>query len=186
MTAYPRAELEEMVERWLQANRDAEAAGDWKPMAELYAPDATYGWNYGDRTEFMAVGRDEIRDLALGEEMAGLDGWEYPYEELVIDETKGMVIGFWRQIADATRADGSRYEVAGIGGSWFIYGGDFQWRWQRDWFDFGNAAALFMEMMGDGTLSAGMTARMERSMQPDLPGYYPLGGAPVGLWDRPQ
>ena len=27
MTAYPRAELEEMVERWLQANRDAEAAG---------------------------------------------------------------------------------------------------------------------------------------------------------------
>jgi len=175
-----------MVERWLQANRDAEVAGDWKPMAELYTPDATYGWNYGDRTEFMAVGRDEIRELALGEEMAGLDGWEYPYEEIVIDEAKGMVIGFWRQIADATRADGTRYEVAGIGGSWFIYGGDFQWRWQRDWFDFGNAAALFMEMMGDGTLSDGMTARMQRSMKPDLPGYYPLGGAPVGLWDRPS
>ena len=184
--SYPRAELEEMVERWLQANRDAEVAGDWKPMAELYTPDATYGWNYGDRTEFMAVGRDEIRELALGEEMAGLDGWEYPYEEIVIDEAKGMVIGFWRQIADATRADGTRYEVAGIGGSWFIYGGDFQWRWQRDWFDFGNAAALFMEMMGDGTLSDGMTARMQRSMKPDLPGYYPLGGAPVGLWDRPS
>ncbi|NLV54100.1 MAG: nuclear transport factor 2 family protein, partial [Acidimicrobiales bacterium] len=96
--SYPRAELEEMVERWLQANRDAEVAGDWKPMAELYTPDATYGWNYGDRTEFMAVGRDEIRELALGEEMAGLDGWEYPYEEIVIDEAKGMVIGFWRQI----------------------------------------------------------------------------------------
>ena len=106
--------------------------------------------------------------------------------QVVIDESKGHVIGFWRQIADATRADGTRYEVAGIGGSWFIYGGDFQWRWQRDWFDFGNAAALFMEMMGDGTLSDGMTARMQRSMKPDLPGYYPLGGAPVGLWDRPS
>jgi hypothetical protein len=186
MASYPRSELEEMVERWLQANRDAEAAGDWKPMADLYTEDATYGWNYGDRTEFMAVGRDEIREIALGLEMEGLGGWEYPYEEIVIDDAKGMVIGFWRQIADATRADGSRYEIAGIGGSWFIYGGDFQWRWQRDWFDFGNAAALFMEMMSDGTLSEGMTARMNRSMKPDLPGYYPVHQAPVGLWERPS
>jgi hypothetical protein len=182
MTAYARAELEEMVERWLKANRDAEAAGDWKPMADLYTEDATYGWNYGDRTEFMAVGRDEIREVALGLEMEGLGGWEYPYEEIVIDDAKGMVIGFWRQIADATRADGSRYEIAGIGGSWFIYGGDFQWRWQRDWFDFGNAAALFMEMMGDGTLSEGMTARMHRSLGGGLPGHYDIGQAPAPIW----
>jgi hypothetical protein len=185
MPAYPRAELEEMVERWLQANRDAEAAGDWKPMADLYTTDATYGWNYGPHTEFMAVGRDEIREIALGAEMDGLGGWEYPYEEIVIDEAKGHVIGFWRQIADATRADGTRYEVGGIGGSWFVYGGGGQWRWQRDWFDFGNAAAVFLEMLGDGTLSDGMTARMHRSMKADLPGYYPLGQAPVGLWARP-
>jgi hypothetical protein len=182
MAAYPREELEEMVERWLQANRDAEAAGDWKPMAELYTPDATYGWNYGPHTDFMAVGRDEIREIALGYEMEGLGGWEYPYEEIVIDEAKAMVIGFWRQIADATRADGTPYEVAGIGGSWFIYGGDYQWRWQRDWFDFGNAAAVFMEMMGEGTLSDGMVARMNRSMKADLPGYYAHGKAPVNLW----
>ena len=103
MPAYPRAELEEMVERWLQANRDAEAAGDWRPMADLYTADATYGWNYGPDTDFMAVGRDEIRDLALGAEMGGLDGWEYPYEEILIDEAKGQVVGFWRQVADATR-----------------------------------------------------------------------------------
>lgn len=186
MTAYPRPEIEEMVEHWLQANRDAEAAGDWKPMAELYTPDATYGWNYGPGTEFMAVGRDEIREIALGAEMEGLGGWEYPYEEIVIDEAKGHVIGFWRQIADATRANGTRYEVAGIGGSWFVYGGDEQWSWQRDWFDFGNATAVFMEMMGDGTLSAGMTARMNRSMKADLPGYYSLGQAPVGFWERPS
>ena len=172
-----------MVQRWLQANRDAEAAGDWKPMADLYTADATYGWNYGPGTDFMAVGRDEIREVALGLEMEGLDGWQYPYEEVVIDEAKGMVIGFWRQIADATRADGSHYEIAGIGGSWFIYGGDFQWRWQRDWFDFGNAAALFMEMMTDNTLSDGMVGRMQRSMKPDLPGYYPHGQAPVNLWE---
>jgi hypothetical protein len=182
MPAFPRAELEEMVERWLQANRDAEAAGDWRPMSALYTEDATYGWNYGPEHEFMAVGRDEIRDVALGLEMGGLDGWQYPYEEILIDEQKGQVIGLWRQIADATRADGSHYEVGGIGGSWFGYAGDFQWRFQRDWFDYGNAAHLFLEMMQDGTLSAGMTERMHRSLGGDLPGHYPIGGAPAPIW----
>ena len=76
----------------------------------------------------------------------------------------------------------SRYEVAGIGGSWFRYAGNFQWSWQRDWFDFGNAASLFMEMMTDGALSEGMTERMQRSSKP-LPGHYRLGDAPVGLWE---
>ncbi|MEZ5144596.1 MAG: nuclear transport factor 2 family protein [Acidimicrobiales bacterium] len=183
MPAYPRDELEEMVQRWLAANRRAEATGDWRSMADLYTEDATYGWNFGPDHDFMAVGRDEIREIALGLEMGGLDGWQYPYQEVLVDERKGQVVGFWKQIADATRADGSRYEIAGIGGSWFEYGGGFQWRWQRDWFDYGNAAALFLEMMGDGTLSEGMTARMRRSLGDDLPGHYPIGSAPVGLWD---
>jgi len=181
---FPREELEEMVQRWLQANRDAEAAGDWRPLAELYTPDATYGWNYGPDTDFMAVGRDEIRDLALGAEMGGLDGWQYPYEEILIDDRKGFVVGFWRQVADATRPDGSTYEVHGIGGSWFRYAGDYQWNWQRDWFDFGNAAHLFLEMMSAGVLSEGMTARMNRSMRGPLPGYYPAGTSPVKIWER--
>ncbi|MCC5954116.1 MAG: nuclear transport factor 2 family protein [Acidimicrobiia bacterium] len=186
MPSYPRAELEDMVERWLAANRAAEEAGDWRPMAELYTADATYGWSYGPTTDFMAVGRDEIRDIALGDEMAGLDGWQYPYEEILIDEAKGQVVGFWRQVADATRADGTHYEVAGIGGSWFRYGGNGQWSWQRDWFDFGNAASLFMEMLTDGALSDGMTERMKRSMKENRPGYYPAFAGPVGLWEVPS
>jgi hypothetical protein len=185
MPAFPREELEEMVERWLEANRAAEAVGDWRPMAELYTDDATYGWNLGTKEEFMVVGRDEIREIALGLEMGGLDGWQYPYEEILIDDRKGQVIGLWRQIADATRADGSHYEVPGLGGSWFRYAGDGQWSWQRDWFDFGNVASLFMEMIGDGTLSEGMTARMDRSLSGPLPGHYKLGTAPVGLWEVP-
>jgi hypothetical protein len=172
-----------MVERWLQANRDAEASGDWRSMAELYTEDATYGWNYGPVENFMAVGREEIREIALGNEMLGLEGWEYPYQQLLIDDRKGQVVGFWRQIADAVRADGTHYEVAGIGGSWFGYGGSFQWAWQRDWFDYGNATALFMEMMSDGTLSEGMTKRMERAVAGSLPGHYRLPDTPVGLWD---
>jgi hypothetical protein len=185
MPAFPREELEAMVQRWLDANRQAEVAGDWRPMAELYTEDATYGWNCGPADEFMAVGRGEIRDIALGLEMGGLDGWSYPYVDVLIDDRQGQVIGFWRQLADARRADGSAYEVGGIGGSWFRYAGNWQWSWQRDFFDFGNAASLFIEMIKDGTLSEGMTKRMERTAAGSLPGHYRLGTAPVGLWDKP-
>ena len=187
MTAYPRDELVAMVEHWLATNRHAEASGDWRVMADCYAEDATYGWNYGPEVNFMAVGRDQIRDWAIGLEMDGLDGWTYPYEQILIDEKVGQVIGLWRQVADAQRDDGSTYEIAGIGGSWFVYGGDRQWAFQRDWFDYGNAASLFLEMMGDGTLSDGMQARMDRSLKPgQLPGHYPIRDVPVGLWDRPS
>lgn len=182
MPAFPRAELEEMVERWLQANRDAEAAGDWTTMADLYTPDATYGWNYGPGEEFMCVGRDEIRDVALGVEMGGLDGWEYPYQKVLIDDQQGEVLGFWKQVA--TAPDGTTYEVAGFGGSWFRYAGNFQWSWQRDFFDVGNATALFIQMFRDGNLSKGMEERMNRAASGDpQPCRYPVGGAPVGLWD---
>ena len=71
----PREQLEDWVERWLQVNRDAEKAGDWKPLADFYADDATYGWNIGPKEDVMCIGIDEIRDIALGLEMAGLEGW---------------------------------------------------------------------------------------------------------------
>ena len=184
MPPFPYEELSEMVERWLAANRRAEADRDWRPMAELYTEDATYGWNLGPNEEFMAVGRDEIRDVALGLEMEGLQGWRYPYQKVLIDPEQGEVIGLWRQIADATRPDGSAYEVAGIGGSWFRYAGGWQWSWQRDFFDVGNATALFIEMIKADTLSEGMRRRMERAASPGLPpGHFRLGEAPVGLWD---
>lgn len=182
---FPRKEMEEMVERWLETNRRCEAALDWSALAELYTPDATYGWNVGQGDEFMAVGRDEILSIALGTEMEGLGGWSYPYQHVLIDDVKGEVLGLWRQIADATRPDGSHYEVAGLGGSWFVYAGEMQWSWQRDFFDVGNATAVFMEMITDGTLTEGMTRRMERAMSGErLPGHYRPGEAPVGLWDR--
>ena len=89
-------------------------------MAEWYAEDATYGWMYAPDEHFMAVGRDQIRDCAIGIEMDGLDGWHYDYQCTMIDEAKGMVVGFWKQrsgiIDDAT---GEEYEILGIGGSWF-------------------------------------------------------------------
>ena len=185
MGRWSRDELESAFEAYQAAALAAGTSGDWNAWADLFTEDATYGWNLGPKGNFMCVGRDEIRDIALAQEMGGLDGWTYPYQEVLIDEKKAQVIGLWKQIADAKRADGSPYEVQGIGGSWFRYAGNFQWSWQRDFFDFGNAAHLFVEMIKDDTLSDGMKARMERSGQASLPGHYRLGDLPVGIWEVP-
>jgi len=184
MPAFPREELEEMMQRWLDGNRRAVSEEDWRPLAEMYTEDATYGWNIGPHEEFMAVGREEIRDIALGLEMGGLDGWTYPYQRVLIDDRQGEIIGLWKQVADTRRQDGTTFEVAGIGGSWFRYAGNWQWSWQRDFFDVGNATSLFIEMIKADALSEGMKRRMERAASGELlPGHYLLGNSPAGLWD---
>jgi hypothetical protein len=183
MPAFDRSELDEMVRRWLDANKRCEQTGNWRPLAEMYTEEATYGWNMGPREEFIVSGRDQIRDIALALEMGGLDGWSYPYQKVLIDDVQGEVIGFWKQVAGARRPDGGSYEVAGIGGSWFRYGGDWQWSWQRDFFDLGNATALFLEMTSADVLSDRMKRRMERATSGErLPGHYPIGAGPAVLW----
>ncbi|CBL44694.1 Conserved hypothetical protein [gamma proteobacterium HdN1] len=183
MSSFPREELEEMVTRWLQANRDAEKEGDWaKHLGAMYTEDAQYGWNIGPNQEFMANNRQEIIDLAIGYQMKGFEDWEYPYHDIIIDEKRGTVIGFWKQRAPAKRADGTVYEVAGIGGSWFEYGGNFQWRWQRDFFDLGNTKALFFEMAGDGALSPTVKKKIQTHAHNKLlPGHRYLRPEPDTL-----
>jgi hypothetical protein len=172
MPAYPREELEEMMRRWLAANDAAEAAGDWRGLAEFYTADAEYHWNLGPTEDFVARGPTEIRDWVLGTEMEGLEGWQYPYDKVLIDERQGEVVAFWRQIAPAARPDGTPYEVRGVGGSWFRYAGGYRWGWQRDFFDVGNATALFLEMIQAGKLSPAMQRRIERIMAGEtMPGH---------------
>lgn len=151
--SYPRAELEEMVAKWLAANIEAEKQGDWTThLGPLYTEDATYSWNIGPNEEFVANGRKEICDVALGYQMKGFEQWQYPYHDIIIDEQRGTVIGFWKQIAPYKREDGSHFEISGIGGSWFEYAGDFKWHWQRDFFDLGNAKDCFFQLAGAGKL----------------------------------
>ncbi|MCH9667712.1 MAG: nuclear transport factor 2 family protein [Actinomycetia bacterium] len=181
-----REQLEEWVGRWLKANQDAERAGDWKPLADFYTLDATYGWNIGPKEDVMCIGRDEIRDVALGLEMEGLENWVYEYQKVLIDEKQNEIVGFWKQIAH--KGDGSRDEIYGIGGSWFrlaAAGADDQLliEWQRDFFDFGHVQKAFMKLIESGDLSPTMQRRIERSLAGEkLPGYYPLGEAPTPIW----
>ncbi|MFZ0832092.1 MAG: nuclear transport factor 2 family protein [Mycobacterium sp.] len=181
MPSFDRAQLEDWVGRWLDANRAAERAGDWKPLADFYSEDATYGWNIGPKEDVMCVGRDEIRDVALGLEMEGLENWVYEYQKVLIDDKQGEIVGFWKQIVN--KGDGTRGEIYGIGGSWFRLDGDLEIEWQRDFFDFGHVSKMFMNLIESGDLSTGMQKRIERSPAGEkLPGYYPIGEAPVPIW----
>src|ERR1700710_2286730 len=186
MASFTREQLEDWVERWLDANREAERKGDWKPLADFYTEEPTYGWNIGPKEDVMCVGRDEIRDVALGLEMEGLDNWVYEYQKVLVDEKQNEIVGFWKQIVHKT--DGTEDEIYGIGGSWFRLtakreDGALLIEWQRDFFDFGHVAYMFGKLIGSGDLSDGMQRRIERSVAGEkLPGYYPLGQSPVPIW----
>ena len=104
----------------------------------------------------MTVGREQIRDIAVGLEMGGLDGWEYPYQEILIDDRKGQVVGFWKQVArrharrrhaatrwPASAARGSATAATSSGGS------------SATGSTTATPRACFLEMMSDGTLSDG-------------------------------
>lgn len=188
-----RAEIEEFWETWLDINRQAEKSGDWRVMAEWYAEDATYGWMYSPDEHFMAVGRDQIRDWAIGIEMDGLDGWHYDYQVTVIDEQKAMIIGFWKQrsgiIDDRT---GSEFEILGIGGSWFgverqtsgADEGQVKFAWQRDWFDMPSTAHTFMEIVGADKAPDTLLARMKVGGH-KVPGHYRYDQIPSPVWPPP-
>jgi len=184
MAALPREQLEDFVQRWLEVNREAERNGDWTPLADFYAEDATYGWNIGPKEDVMCVGKEQIRDIALGLEMGGLEGWTYPYQKVLIDEKIGEVVGFWKQVAlIGEGAEVEQREIYGIGGSWFRLNGQGLIEWQRDFFDFGHVQKLYLKLMQEGKLSKGMQERIQRSMAGEkLPGYYPLGQTPVPIW----
>ncbi|MCW2751569.1 MAG: hypothetical protein JWR83_2679 [Aeromicrobium sp.] len=192
MSDLTRDEIQEFWDAWLATNRQAELTGDWRTLADHYAEDATYGWMYAPDEHFMAVGRDEIRDWAIGIEMDGLDGWHYDYQAAVIDEQKAMVIGFWKQKSGIFDDAGSEYEILGIGGSWFgverqaegVDAGQVMIAWQRDWFDMPSTAHTFMEILAANKAPDTLLKRMSVSGH-DVPGHYHYADIPSSVWPPP-
>jgi len=183
MAEYPRDELEEMMRRWLEANRHAEQEGNWiKHLGPFYTDDAVYRWNMGPNEEFGAHGRKEIEQIALGYQMAGFEDWAYTYDDVIIDDKRGEVIGMWRQVAPFNREDGNPYEIAGVGGSWFRYGGNYKWEWQRDFFDLGNAKAIFFELAGAGVLNDTIRKKIHTQARGKLlPGHRKIRAEPSAI-----
>lgn len=192
-TPLTRAEIEEFWDSWLAINREAERSGDWRVMAEWYAEDATYGWMYSVDEHFMAVGRDQIREWAIGIEMDGFDGWHYDYQATVMDEKTGMIVGFWKQRSGIVDdASGKEYEILGIGGSWFgverqtsgADAGQLKFAWQRDWFDMPSTAHTFLEIIKAGKASERLLERMKVTGH-GVPGHYHLADIPAPVWPPP-
>lgn len=188
-----RAEIEEFWESWLEINREAERTGDWRVMADHYAEDANYGWMYSHDEHFMAVGREQIRDWAIGIEMDGLDGWHYDYVCTLIDEKKSMVLGFWKQRSGILNDEtGEEYEILGLGGSWFgverqtsgADAGQIKIAWQRDWFDMPSTAHTFMEIIKAGKAPDTLLKRMSVAGH-GVPGHYHLKDIPSPVWPPP-
>ena len=137
-------------------------------MAEWYAEDATYGWMYSVDEHFMAVGRDQIRDYAIGIEMDGLDGWHYDYQCTMIDERRHgrrlleAAVGHpRRRAARSTRSSASA--ARGSASSARPRGADdglIKFAWQRDWFDMPSTAHTFMEIVKAGKAPDTLLKRM--------------------------
>ncbi|AJR18139.1 hypothetical protein [Pimelobacter simplex] len=187
-----RAEIEEFWDSWLAVNREAERTGDWRVMADWYAEDASYGWMYSHDEHFMAMGRDQIRDWAIGIEMDGFDGWHYDYVCTVIDEQKSMIVGFWKQRSGILDDNGEEYEILGLGGSWFGVerqtagpdAGQVKIAWQRDWFDMPSTAHTFLSIIQDGKASERLLERMSVTGH-GVPGHYHRKDLPSTVWPPP-
>lgn len=192
MSDLTRDEIQEFWNSWLNTNREAERSGDWRILAEHYAEDATYGWMYAPDEHFMAVGRDQIRDWAIGIEMDGLDGWHYDYMATLIDDQKSMVVGFWKQKSGILDDEGKEYEILGIGGSWFgverqtkgADAGQLKFAWQRDWFDMPSTAHTFMDILGADKAPETLLKRMSVAGH-DVPGHYHYKDIPSSVWPPP-
>jgi hypothetical protein len=116
----------------------------------------------------------QIKEVAIGYQMQGFEGWTYPYDRTVIDEAKAEVVGFWRQVSPFKRPDGSFYEVPGVCGSWFRYGGDYKWSHQEDFFDLSSVIATLRDLAAAGLLSEPLKKKMQmRARGQQLAGHTP-------------
>lgn len=187
--SFTRAEIKAFWDDWLRANREAERAGDWGDLANLYLENATYGWMFTPDEHFMAMGRDQIRRWALGTEMEGLGGWHYDYMATIRDEENAMIVGFWKQRSGLLDENDEEYEIRGIGGSWFGVArdetdGKTRIEWQRDWFDLGSTARTFMAIAKSGKAPNAFLDRIAIPMM-DMPGRYHYADLPSTLWPPP-
>ena len=122
--AHDRDEVEATVKRYV-AVRESIDAGDatWDALAQFFTDDAVFIDPAWGRIE----GLDEIRRVAFGDAMVGLD-WTFPVDFYAIDGDT-VVIKWWQQLPGA-RPDGSRYEQSGY--STLVYAGDGRFCYEED------------------------------------------------------
>jgi ketosteroid isomerase-like protein len=120
--AHDRDEVEATVRRYIAVRERIDAGdGTWNDLAAFFTNDAVFIDPAWGRIE----GLDEIRRIAFGDSMVGLD-WRFPVDFYAIDGD--TVIVKWREVIPG--ADGRPYEQSGC--STLIYAGDGRFRYEED------------------------------------------------------
>jgi ketosteroid isomerase-like protein len=111
-------------------------------LADYYADDAVYDYTMGAAGLRVARGKEEVRRLVMQRDMAGFDGWTFPYEWVVIDGDKVMT-KWWNQ-APVSKDDGTPYRVLGV--SCIRLNNDLKIQEMHDCFDLGALLAMVKEV----------------------------------------
>ena len=169
---------------------EAERIGDWTIMADWYAEDATYGWMYTPDEHFMAVGREEIRELRdrPGDGRPGRLALRLP----VHDDRRGQ--GHGARLLEAEVRDHRRRHRPGVRDPRHRRlvvrrratgrRDALKFAWQRDWFDLGSTATTFLAIAGSGKAPQGLLDRMSVNGT-EQPGHYAYDELPSTLWPPP-
>ncbi len=179
MPSLPREELEDWVERWLEANRDAETDGRLEAAGRLLHRRRHL------RLEHRPQGRRDVRRHAT---RSATSHWAWRWRAWRTGSTSTRRCSSTRSRARSS-ASGSRSstrptaradEIYGIGGSWFRLNDNLQDRVAARLLRLRPRVEAVHEADRVGRPHAGMQKRIERGMAGEkLPGYYPLGEAPV-------
>lgn len=141
-----RAEVQSMLDDWLEVNRQAEQTRDWQPLADYYADDAVYQYTIGAFGKRVARGKDEVRKQVMDRDMQGFDGWTFPYERIVVEGDQVMTK--WYCQAPQVRPDGTPYRIVGM--SSILLDNDLHIKEMEDSIDVAALFALLDEMRAAG------------------------------------
>ncbi|UCE86285.1 MAG: nuclear transport factor 2 family protein [Deltaproteobacteria bacterium] len=136
MPTYSREEVEAAFEK----TRKAQDANDWNAYADCFHEDGVYV----EHAFGTFRGREKIRAW-LVPIMEPCQDWTFPTEWCVIDGNR-IVFKWWNRLP-GRRADGSRYEFAGV--SILIYGGDGKFASQEDIYNFDETRTVMREWRKD-------------------------------------
>lgn len=162
---HPREEVAAAANRFADANVRAEEERNWAPLADFYTDDAVYtyvGLTSNGLVE--ARGKDEIRTIVMGRDMADYAGWTFPFQWISIDGDR--VVTRWSNRPPEKRPDGSVIECPGM--SVLEYAGGGKFKSQFDLYDRLSVKAVIDEaaaIRGGGSTRSGKAEKKNAKAQ---------------------
>ena len=134
LNKYTYEEIEAFGKKIHDVMLEARKTGQYVMANEAILDDnVVYEWALGPTLPaYIANGKDAVMRNALGAEMAGVDGWKYPWGDYWVDPEKGVLIYNWKMISPWERSDGTFYAANGYGYSFHTYAGNGRTKHKTD------------------------------------------------------